>query len=130
MTKITISEAAKLAGISRQQMYRGYINKGKISVLKENDKSLIDISELLRVFPNASIATSSSDDELQQLTGKRDAVTADNSEVVSLLKAQLAEAKEREKWLTGQIDELRQQQTYLLEDKTAKKKRKKFLGIF
>ena len=38
------------------------------------------------------------------------------------------EAKEREKWLITQIDELRHQQSFLLENKT--QKRKKFLGIF
>lgn len=129
MSKLTITEAAKLAGISRQQLYRGYINKGKISVIKDNDKSFIDVSELLRVFPNASIATDQRDNTLQQETVKSDDVTPNNSELVTLLKSQLAEAKEREKWLVTQIDELRQQQTFLLEDKTVKKKRKKFLGI-
>ena len=36
------------------------------------------------------------------------------------------EAKEREQWYKSQIDELRQQQTNLLEHKVTKK----FLGIF
>ncbi|MFN7093795.1 MAG: hypothetical protein ACK4M7_00380 [Burkholderiales bacterium] len=42
------------------------------------------------------------------------------------------QALEREKWFMPQIDELRNQQLRLLEDKAGKtiKKRKKFLGIF
>jgi uncharacterized NAD(P)/FAD-binding protein YdhS len=56
-------------------------------------------------------------------------VTSDNSELVTMLKTQLAEAKEREEWLKQQIDELRHQQNNLLEDKTIKP-RKKLFGIF
>ena len=42
------------------------------------------------------------------------------------------QAKAREEWLKQQIDELRQQQSNLLENKleSSKQKRKKFLGIF
>jgi DNA-binding transcriptional MerR regulator len=129
MAKVTITEAAKLAGISRQQLYRGYINKGRLSTEKAGDKSFIDVSELLRVFPNAKIETSESDTILHHDTPKNNQVTSSENEIVTILKTQLAEAKEREKWLTSQIDELRHQQTYLIEDKTPKK-RKKFLGIF
>jgi hypothetical protein len=43
-------------------------------------------------------------------------------------KAREREAKEREEWLQKQIDELRQQQNNLLENKQPK--RKKFLGVF
>jgi DNA-binding transcriptional MerR regulator len=51
MPEISISEAAKRAGISRQKLYKNYINKGKISV-SENPKGkpCIDTSEILRVF--------------------------------------------------------------------------------
>lgn len=120
--KITITEASKLANISRQQLYRGYINKGKISVMKEKNKTFIDISELIRVFPDVTV---NSDTKLHEDTVKIDTVTS-QSEVEKLLRRQLEEAKERELWLTQQIDELRRQQTLFLEHK----KRKKFLGIF
>lgn len=118
--KVTISEAAKLAGISRQHMYRAYITPGKLSVTKEQDKSFIDMSELLRVFPNVTMATDNGDKILQVETHKIDNVTGDGSELVTLLKHQLAEAKEREEWLKVQIDDLRQMQGRLLEDKTPK----------
>jgi hypothetical protein len=51
MTKVNISEAAKLADISRSKFYENYINTGKISVDKSNPKKpMVDTSELLRVF--------------------------------------------------------------------------------
>lgn len=129
MTKITISEAARLAGISRQHLYKSFINTGKISIIKENDKPLIDIVELLRVFPDAKIVTDDRDKRLQVLIPENDKVTPKASEIVNILKSQLAEAKEREEWLKEQINELRQQQNNLLENKTAQK-RKKIFGLF
>jgi uncharacterized membrane protein YcaP (DUF421 family) len=130
MNKVTITEAARLAGISRQHLYRGFINTGKISVIKDNDKSVIEISELLRVFPDAKTVTTDSDTTPHHETIRNDNVTSDNSELVTMLKTQLAEAKEREEWLKQQIDELRHQQNNLLEDKTLKQPRKKLFGIF
>jgi dTDP-4-amino-4,6-dideoxygalactose transaminase len=51
MPMVSISEAAKLAGISRTHFYRKYLNTGIISISKDKSgKSSIDISELLRVF--------------------------------------------------------------------------------
>lgn len=121
--RVTITEASKLANISRQQLYRGYINKGKISVIKEDNKTFIDVSELIRVFPEVTV---DGDTSLHGDTIKIDTVTAQESEIEKMLKSQLAEAKERELWLTQQIDELRKQQTLFLENK----KRKKLFGIF
>jgi transposase-like protein len=133
MATVTISEAARLAGISRTQLYRGFINKGKLSVIKENDKVAIDVSELLRVFPNATVETQLTQQEVAESNSDDTGVQV---EIVTLLKdqlkkaeAQLAEAQERENWLKQQIDELRHQQNHLLEDKRVKP-RKKFLGIF
>lgn len=133
MATVTISQAAKMAGISRTQLYRGFINKGKISVIRENDKVCIDVSELIRVFPNATLETS---ENVTYVTTGNTQNTQEQSEVVTILKQQLAkaeaqieEAKEREEWLKQQIDELRKQQNNLLEDKTTKK-RKKLFGIF
>lgn len=129
MSKITITQAAKMAGISRQHLYKSFINTGKISVLKENNKSIIEMSELLRVFSNVKLLTNDDDTGLHDLTKADDSFTGNNKELVNTLKAQLVEAKEREEWFKVQIDELRRQQTNLLENK-AFKKRKKFLGIF
>lgn len=136
MSNVTISEAARLAGISRTQLYRGFINKGKISVTKDNEKVSIDLSELVRVFPNIKFDTI---DTLQEVAESDIQNTPEQVVVVTLLREQLskteqqlAEAKAREEWLKQQIDELRQQQSNLLENKleSSKQKRKKFLGIF
>jgi predicted site-specific integrase-resolvase len=51
-TKFNIVQAAELAGVTRQTIHR-FIKKGKLSVEKTVDgKTVIDKSELLRVFPN------------------------------------------------------------------------------
>ena len=51
MAKITILEASKIAGIARSNLYKNYINTGKISVSVVNDsKKYIDTTELLRDF--------------------------------------------------------------------------------
>ena len=51
MAKVSISQAAKLAGISRTALYKSYINKGLLSTSRdEAGKKYIDISEILRVF--------------------------------------------------------------------------------
>ena len=90
MNKVTITEAARLAGISRQHLYRWFINTGKISVIKDNDKSVIEISELLRVFPDAKTVTTYSDTTPHHETIRNDNVTSDNSELVTMLKTQLS----------------------------------------
>lgn len=128
MSKVSISEAIRMAGISRSHFYKKYVNKGLISISIEDDKKLIDVSELIRVFGNIQL-----DNNIK--TGEDIGNTTTKDKVISLLEQQLAdfknrerEAKDREEWLQKQIDELRQQQSNLLEDKI--KKRKKFLGIF
>jgi hypothetical protein len=67
MPEISISEAAKRAGISRQKLYENYINKGRISVSKNvKGKPCIDTSEILRVFgelKNIDTSDTNSDNE-------------------------------------------------------------------
>ncbi len=48
---ITISEASRLAGVSRQTIYN-QINSGELS---RNVKKRIELSELLRVYPDISL---------------------------------------------------------------------------
>ena len=109
-----------------------YINKGLISVQVEDDKKLIEISELIRVFGNIQVENSTK----EQIRTVEDIKNIpDNTKIIELLEQQLLEykqreieAKSREEWLQKQIDELRLQQQNLLENKVHK--RKKFLGIF
>jgi hypothetical protein len=68
MALVSISEAAKLAGISRTHFYRKYINKGLLSILKNDlGKPSVEISELLRVFGTlqyGDIKTTNSDNDV------------------------------------------------------------------
>lgn len=128
-TKVSISEAIKMSGVSRSHFYKSYVDKGKISIELIDDKKFIDVSELIRVFGNIQL-------EDNKNTTENNSNTEDKAKIIELLEQQLSESKkrenqaqERERWLQSQIDELRSQQTYLLEDKTTKK-RKKLFGLF
>jgi len=51
MPLLTISNAAKAAGLSRSQLYAGYIKTGKITVDRSDAKKpKIDTAEIIRVF--------------------------------------------------------------------------------
>jgi molybdopterin converting factor small subunit len=132
MAKVSISEAIRMAGVSRSHFYNKYINKGLISVQVEDDKKLIDVSELIRVFGNIQVENSSKE---HIRTAEHIESIPDKNKIIELLEQQLqeskqreAEAKSREEWLQKQIDELRQQQNNLLENKSII--RKKIFGIF
>lgn len=131
MSKVSISQAAKMAKISRSTLYNKYINPGLISVEVVEDKKVIDMSELLRVFGNNVQA----DTNTVQDNTPQDINSTSKDKLISILEQQLQESKEREKeaqdreaWLKAQIDELRQQQNNLLENKN-QKQRKKFFGL-
>ena len=132
MAKVSISEAIRMAGVSRSHFYNKYINQGLISVQVENDKKLIDVSELIRVFGNIQVENSSKE---HIRTVEHIESTPDKNKIIELLEQQLQESKQRENdaknreaWLQQQIDDLKQYQNNLLENKLIK--RKKFLGIF
>jgi hypothetical protein len=80
------------------------------------------MSELFRVFNN-NITQYNNDTQTKTVADSVDSTAKDK--IISLLERQLQEAKEREEWLKAQLEKT----THLLEDKTAKT-RKKFLGIF
>ena len=125
MSKVSISQAAKLAKISRSTLYNKYINTGIISVETVEDKKLIDMSELFRVFNN-NITQDSNDTPINTVADSvEQAENTAKDKIISLLERQLQEAKEREEWLKAQLEKT----THLLEDKTPKP-RKKLFGIF
>ncbi|CDW87777.1 UNKNOWN [Stylonychia lemnae] len=129
MSKLSITAAAKAAGISRQTMYKKYINHGLISVETVNDIKQIDTSELLRVFGSLQPVD---DDVLQPATEPSTAIDsaamAAKDELIAILKQQIEDNKEREKWLMQQLEKT----THLLENKAEEKekKRKKIFGLF
>lgn len=62
MAKVSISEAARLAGKSRSTFYEQYINKGKITVEQDFEgRKQIDTSELLRVFGSIQLPEAQTD---------------------------------------------------------------------
>ena len=67
MALVSVSHAARLAGISRQHLYRKYIKPGEISVQRdEKGDPMIDTSELLRVFGVLEGDTLGDDNKLQK----------------------------------------------------------------
>ena len=125
MSKVSITQAAKLAKISRSTLYNKYINTGMISVETVDDKKLIDMSELFRVFNN-NLTQDSNDTQINTVADSvEQAENTAKDKIISLLERQLQEAKEREEWFKQQLEKT----THLLEDKTPKP-RKKLFGIF
>jgi hypothetical protein len=123
MTMVTISEAAKLAGISRNHFYRKYLKTGAISVSKnEFGKVCIDTSELIRVFNtlhNEVIKVTQGDSKVTSKCDISEALLEKIKGLEALLRAkddELESYREREKHLY-----------HLLENKP---KKRKWFGLF
>ena len=106
-TSVSVSEAARLAGIARSSLYKSWIDKGRLSVTTDvRGRPAVDMSELLRVFPDIRIGNSmdvSSGDTIGHLM-TTSSVHSDSevlrAEIASLkeqlkLQAQLLEAKDQ-----------------------------------
>lgn len=129
MPKVSITEAAKLAGISRSYLYRKYITPGVISTEKDNaGNPVVDTAEILRVFGkiqgNSEQATKSIQLDASENNNKRAALQTE----IQLLREQLTVALDDKKWLQGKVDQLTGQletATRLLEHKAAPEPPKK-----
>lgn len=112
MALVSISEAARLAGTARSNLYKSYIETGILSITKDSKgKPKVDTSELLRVFGELKTVQDNStpQDTQQDGTDKKKQDTrqdAGHQAVIDLLKQQLDEAKEREQFYQQQIREL------------------------
>ena len=107
MAQVSISEAARLAGCTRANLYKSYINQGKLSVTHDHmGKPSVDTAELLRVFGSLQGDSYPVSTDSQKLTPS--VVTSDTGfdTEIKLLREQLEEAKEREQWYRQQIGEL------------------------
>lgn len=111
MAKVTVTEAAKLAGLGRQQLYRGYISTGKISVERDHQgRPQIDTAEILRVFgemkgtPEATENGHDEKEERRHSDSGLEAIIEAKNEVISELRERLREAGEREGWLRQQLE--------------------------
>lgn len=122
---VNVSQAAKLANISRDTFYKNYINKGKISVSRdERNRPMVNTSEILRVFGGlhtdtvrdltdhtqgytkkdntCTVLTPTETEKIQQLEQENQHL---KERLVELQQLQ-QEAKEREQWQRGQIEKL------------------------
>ena len=99
MSRLSITQAIKLSGISRTQFYGRYIKEGLISVSEHNGKRYIDSSEVLRVF--GELKADSPVDKKEQIEShaglQLQIELAVQKEQIKHLTEQLTESKEREK---------------------------------
>lgn len=111
MAKVSISEGARMAGISRSYLYRKYITPGLLSTEKDNSgNTVVDTAEIIRVFGQIR-----KDSEQATEITHFDAVKKEHENIalqaeIQLLREQLAAAAEREraaadreKWYQEQI---------------------------
>lgn len=116
MAKVSISKAAKLAGVSRTALYKSYINKGLISTSRdESGKKCIDTSEILRVFNELKNDSKGLQVDTLENTDTKEKVSTETAKdfEIKLLQSQLEEfkkreqeAQERENWYKKKIDDL------------------------
>ncbi|EPP8166256.1 helix-turn-helix domain-containing protein [Escherichia coli] len=100
MASHSVTEAAKLAGVTRRTIYR-HIKSGKLSAsVTGGDSTVIETSELLRVYG----ALSQSEPE-QVSTGSHE----NQPEYVTLLLAEMSQLREQISSLTSKVDELQGQ---------------------
>ena len=114
MAKLTISGAARAVGVSRQHLYKAYIQSGKLSVERdEKGNPLVDVSELIRVFGELkSDGVSTTDGHgLQFLSQEDDSLVVRlqaqleaKEELLRRAEEQLRSAEERELWLRQQLE--------------------------
>ena len=113
MTKVSISEAIKMAGVSRSHFYKEYVNKGVLSFSHKGKQKLIDVSELVRVFGNIHVENN----EQEHLR------TSENTDknMISLLEKQIevyqkreTEYQKREVWLQEMLEKMQLQNQALL----------------
>lgn len=115
MATVSISEAAKLAGIARSSLYKYYLKTGKLSLSQNGGKRpVIDTSELLRVFGSIS----SVDTLDNAVTHKRiHKVTDENCSLSSVTEAQkmtdMAVMTETIKGQRAMLEQLQQENEWL-----------------
>lgn len=108
MALVSISEAARLAGTVRSNLYKSYIETGILSITKDaKGKPKIDTAELLRVFGELKQSGQPEEKRTEpEQTGGQD---RGQLAIIEMLKQQLVEAKEREQ-ATAEREQFYQQQ--------------------
>lgn len=116
MARLTISEAARQAGISRQYLHTKYIKPGTLTTFKDElDRPYVDSADLLRVFsgrlPGPKTSVTPDDSSLRQYglhntTSENDSSHAVLHAEVQVLRQQLQSAQDRERWYQSQVESL------------------------
>lgn len=100
MASHSVTEAAKLAGVTRRTIYR-HIKAGKLSAsVTDSDNTVIETSELLRVYGALS------QPEPEQVSTRSH---ESQPEYVTLLLAEMSQLREQISSLTSKVDELQGQ---------------------
>ncbi|MBJ4110682.1 helix-turn-helix domain-containing protein [Salmonella enterica subsp. enterica serovar Stanley] len=100
MASHSVTEAAKLAGVTRRTIYR-HIKAGKLSAsVTGGDNTVIETSELLRVY-----GVLSQPEPEKVSTGSLE----NQPEYVTLLLAEMSQLREQISLLTSKVDELQGQ---------------------
>lgn len=120
MAILTISEASKATGKATSTLYR-HISQGKVSVSKNRDDvTVVDTSELIRVYGDINISASEKEDENTREPKKKEREIIDSQSVngsdspylvkaLEILEEQLKQAQERERSLLENERELREE---------------------
>jgi predicted site-specific integrase-resolvase len=118
MAKVNITQAARLAGITRQYLHKKYIKAGLISVEVDHaGNPQIDTSEIIRVFGELH-------DDSKQVSSRYHTVTGQNDSRNSALQAEIHGLRELLRAKDQHIADL-QRSMRLLEDKTQAEASKK-----
>ena len=117
MALVNLSQAARMAGVSRPHLYKRYIQTGKMTVDRSDPKGpMVDTAEILRLFGKLNEDTVNTVNSGKHLHDATPMLTPENNplqpEVVALrerlqdAQEQLQSARDREHWLQGQVDKL------------------------
>ncbi|MGB1257959.1 MAG: hypothetical protein ACPG51_18950 [Thiolinea sp.] len=124
MANVSLTQAAKLAGVSRATLYRKYINTGEITVTTSRDgKKQIDTSEIIRVFGEIKgteeLTPTQPTDQIRQPETRQDTVSGTKKRQLETpsdnqaLHSEIALLKERLKASEKETESLRQDKQWL-----------------
>lgn len=103
MALLTITQASKDFNIDKGKIYRA-IKAGKMTAILKENIQYIDHSDMIRVFQSSK--------QTRTITNRtkleKNQVHEPNELIVELLKKQLLQAEERERFYKQQIDEIRE----------------------
>jgi len=106
MPQVNITQAAKLAGLSRSHFQKSYVKTGKITVSRDNkDRPQIDTAELLRVFGELH-HTPAHTPEAHTTTHQH--TPQPHTTELELLRQQLADYEQREKEARRRVEQQEQ----------------------